>query len=72
MKKSSLLQITSVATRQRLVQNLPTTAGGGTKICAGIEKGLEIITNAIGTTYGSEIVLLTDGEDSTMSLCREK
>ena len=71
-EKSPLLQITSVATRQRLVQNLPTTAGGGTKICAGIEKGLEIITNAIGTTYGSEIVLLTDGEDSTMSLCREK
>ncbi|POI31584.1 hypothetical protein CIB84_004665 [Bambusicola thoracicus] len=31
-----------------------------------------IITNAIGTTYGSEIVLLTDGEDSSMSLCRER
>ena len=41
-EKSPLLQITSVATRQRLVQNLPTTAGGGTKICAGIEKGLEV------------------------------
>uniref|UniRef100_A0A669R1T6 Chloride channel accessory 1 n=1 Tax=Phasianus colchicus TaxID=9054 RepID=A0A669R1T6_PHACC len=71
-EKSPLIQITSIATRQRLVQNLPTTAGGGTNICAGIEKGLQIITTAIGTTYGSEIVLLTDGEDSSMSVCREK
>uniref|UniRef100_A0A669QZ95 Chloride channel accessory 1 n=1 Tax=Phasianus colchicus TaxID=9054 RepID=A0A669QZ95_PHACC len=41
-EKSPLIQITSIATRQRLVQNLPTTAGGGTNICAGIEKGLQV------------------------------
>ncbi|XP_072199415.1 calcium-activated chloride channel regulator 4 [Excalfactoria chinensis] len=70
--KSPLVQITSDATRQRLAQYLPTTAGGGTEICAGIEKGLQIINDAINTTYGSEIVLLTDGEDPSMSLCREK
>lgn len=33
---------------------------------------MQIITTAIGTTYGSEIVLLTDGEDSSMSVCRER
>ncbi|XP_015725905.1 calcium-activated chloride channel regulator 1-like [Coturnix japonica] len=70
--KSPLVQITSDATRQKLAQYLPTTANGGTSICAGIEKGLQIITDAINTTYGSEIVLLTDGEDSTMSTCRER
>ncbi|XP_042675977.1 calcium-activated chloride channel regulator 1-like isoform X1 [Centrocercus urophasianus] len=71
-QNSPLTQITSMATRQKLVQSLPTSANGGTNICAGIEKGLQIITTAIGTTYGSEIVLLTDGEDSSMSTCREK
>ncbi|OXB63284.1 hypothetical protein ASZ78_013734 [Callipepla squamata] len=33
---------------------------------------LAIITERINTTYGSEIVLLTDGEDSGMSVCREQ
>ncbi|NXI64176.1 CLCA1 regulator, partial [Anseranas semipalmata] len=67
--KSSLQQITSDAVRQRLVQNLPTSAGGGTNICAGVRKGLQIITEKISVTYGSEIVLLTDGEDSGMAAC---
>ncbi|XP_065597277.1 calcium-activated chloride channel regulator 1-like [Cyrtonyx montezumae] len=70
--RSLLVQITSASRRQSLVQYLPTTASGGTNICAGIEKGLQIITEKIGTTYGSEIVLLTDGEDSGMSVCRER
>ncbi|NXC47351.1 CLCA1 regulator, partial [Penelope pileata] len=70
--KSSLQQITTETSRQNLVQKLPTSASGGTNICAGIEKGLEIITAAISTTYGAEIVLLTDGEDSGMAACRDK
>ncbi|NXL85394.1 CLCA1 regulator, partial [Alectura lathami] len=70
--KSPLLQITSDAVRQKLVQYLPTTASGGTNICAGVDKGLQIISDAIQTTYGSEIVLLTDGEDSGMAACLEK
>ncbi|NXK45407.1 CLCA1 regulator, partial [Chauna torquata] len=67
--KSSLEQITSDAVRQKLVQYLPTKASGGTNICAGVQKGLQIITDKISTTYGSEIVLLTDGEDSGMATC---
>lgn len=71
-ERSPLVQITSDKTRQNLVQHLPTSASGGTNICAGIEKGLQTITKAIGTTYGSEIVLLTDGEDTGMAACRER
>ncbi|KAM6343167.1 LOW QUALITY PROTEIN: calcium-activated chloride channel regulator 1-like [Alca torda] len=48
---------------------LPTVAGGKTNICAGICKGLKLIAEKTTTTYGSEIVLLTDGEDRHMAVC---
>uniref|UniRef100_A0A8C3GPJ7 Chloride channel accessory 1 n=1 Tax=Cairina moschata TaxID=8855 RepID=A0A8C3GPJ7_CAIMO len=67
--QSPLQQITSDAVRQNLVNKLPTIAGGGTNICSGVRTGLQIITNQIHVTYGSEIVLLTDGEDSGMATC---
>ncbi|XP_010224548.1 PREDICTED: epithelial chloride channel protein-like [Tinamus guttatus] len=70
-EKVSMTQITSDATRSSLVQYLPKTASGGTNICAGVRKGFEVIKNQFQTTYGTEIVLLTDGEDSSMSTCLE-
>ncbi|NWX81958.1 CLCA1 regulator, partial [Nothoprocta pentlandii] len=70
-EKAPLTQITSDATRVSLTRYLPTSASGGTDICAGVEKGFQVITNKFQTTYGSEIVLLTDGEDSYVSRCLE-
>ncbi|XP_044882979.1 calcium-activated chloride channel regulator 1-like [Mauremys mutica] len=55
--------------RQDLTQYLPTSAGGGTKICEGVHKGFEVIKQKYSNLYGSELVLLTDGEDGSMSSC---
>uniref|UniRef100_A0A8C8AYL7 Chloride channel accessory 1 n=1 Tax=Otus sunia TaxID=257818 RepID=A0A8C8AYL7_9STRI len=68
-EKAPLQQITSEAARQKLVQCLPRIADGQTSICAGIHKGLKLIADKMNTTYGSEIVLLTDGEDSGVAAC---
>ncbi|NXN63654.1 CLCA1 regulator, partial [Himantopus himantopus] len=68
-EKAPLQQITNDAARKKLVQYLPTFASGTTNICAGIRKGLELITDKMATTYGSEIVLLTDGEDMGLAAC---
>uniref|UniRef100_A0A8C3K4X9 Chloride channel accessory 1 n=1 Tax=Calidris pygmaea TaxID=425635 RepID=A0A8C3K4X9_9CHAR len=68
-EKAPLQQITNDAARQKLVQYLPTSAGGTTNICAGIRKGLELIADKMTTTYGSGILLLTDGEDPRMADC---
>ncbi|NWH52278.1 CLCA1 regulator, partial [Fregata magnificens] len=68
-EKAPLQQITNDAARQKLVQCLPIIASGQTNICAGIRKGLKLIADKMNTTYGSEIVLLTDGEDSGIATC---
>ncbi|NXT77474.1 CLCA1 regulator, partial [Zapornia atra] len=68
-EEAPLQQITNDAARRELVQYLPTRASGQTNICAGIRKGLELIEKKMATTYGSEIVLLTDGLDSNKSAC---
>ncbi|XP_039342087.1 calcium-activated chloride channel regulator 1-like [Mauremys reevesii] len=60
-------QIVSEDVRQNLTKYLPTTPDGGTNICKGVRKGFEAIKYS--NLYGSEIVLLTDGEDSGMSSC---
>ncbi|XP_030062590.1 calcium-activated chloride channel regulator 1 [Microcaecilia unicolor] len=67
--RSSLRQIDSDATRKHLVTLLPTTANGGTNICAGLRSGFEVNKVKYGNTYGSEIVLLTDGEDTGIRNC---
>ncbi|XP_062436932.1 calcium-activated chloride channel regulator 1-like [Rhea pennata] len=67
--KTSLQQITSDTVRHSLTQYLPKKAGGGTNICAGVKTGFQVITDKFKTTYGSEIVLLTDGEDSYIASC---
>ncbi|NXN26465.1 CLCA1 regulator, partial [Nycticryphes semicollaris] len=68
-EKAPLQQITNDAVRQKLVQYLPTVAKGRTNICAGIRKGLQLIADKMTTAYGSEIILLTDGEDKHMTAC---
>ncbi|DAA31315.1 calcium-activated chloride channel regulator 4 precursor [Bos taurus] len=70
--KSNLIQIISSSERRKLLESLPTAASGGTSICSGIESGFQAIRNADFQIDGSEIVLLTDGEDSTAKSCIEK
>ncbi|XP_005385415.1 PREDICTED: calcium-activated chloride channel regulator 4-like [Chinchilla lanigera] len=66
---SDLIQIRSNSERDTLVMKLPTQASGGTSICTGIRKAFEVIRKAASQLDGSEIMLLTDGEDSTASGC---
>nr|XP_008176316.1 calcium-activated chloride channel regulator 1-like [Chrysemys picta bellii] len=66
---SNLRQIVSENVRQDLIKCLPKSAGGGTSICAGVRKGFEVIKQKYSNLDGSEIVLLTDGEDRGMNIC---
>uniref|UniRef100_A0A5F8H5E7 Calcium-activated chloride channel regulator 1 n=1 Tax=Monodelphis domestica TaxID=13616 RepID=A0A5F8H5E7_MONDO len=66
--QSALIQIETDAQRNSLISRLPTAAGGGTSICSGLRTAFTVIKNKFSTD-GSEIVLLTDGEDSTISSC---
>ncbi|XP_007173114.2 calcium-activated chloride channel regulator 4 [Balaenoptera acutorostrata] len=67
--KSNLIQIISSNERRKLLESLPTVATGGTSICSGIKSGFQVIRNANSQIDGSEIVLLTDGEDSSAKTC---
>ncbi|XP_019334671.1 calcium-activated chloride channel regulator 1-like [Alligator mississippiensis] len=67
-----LQQIVSENVRQGLIKYLPTRADGGTNICAGVQQGFQVIKAKFSNTDGSEIVLLTDGEDNTMRNCLEE
>uniref|UniRef100_A0A8C3X8X6 Calcium-activated chloride channel regulator 1 n=1 Tax=Catagonus wagneri TaxID=51154 RepID=A0A8C3X8X6_9CETA len=66
--KSELVQINSAAERNTLTQRLPTAASGGTSICSGLRSAFTVISKRYPTD-GAEIVLLTDGEDNTISSC---
>ncbi|XP_065784052.1 calcium-activated chloride channel regulator 4-like [Muntiacus reevesi] len=70
--KSNPIQIISNSERRKLLESLPTAASGGTSICSGIKSGFQAIRNANFQTDGSEIVLLTDGEDNTVKSCIEE
>ncbi|KAB0389465.1 hypothetical protein E2I00_014745, partial [Balaenoptera physalus] len=67
--QSKLIQIISSNERRKLLESLPTATGGGTSICSGIKSGFQVIRNANSQIDGSEIVLLTDGEDSSAKTC---
>ncbi|KAM6167936.1 calcium-activated chloride channel regulator 4-like [Erethizon dorsatum] len=67
--KSELIQIRSDSERDALLKSLPTQAIGGTSICTGIRTAFQVIRNKDFQLDGSEIVLLTDGEDPTASSC---
>lgn len=62
--KSSLLQIKGDAERLRLKNLLPTAATGGTHICSGLLAGIQVNRGNTGSSHGTEVVLLSDGEDN--------
>ncbi|XP_054996343.1 calcium-activated chloride channel regulator 4 [Sorex araneus] len=67
--ESPLIKITSQKDRETLVEKLPPKPTGGTSICSGIRKALEEIKKVHPQVNGSEIVLLTDGENNTPIDC---
>ncbi|XP_028643958.1 calcium-activated chloride channel regulator 3A-1-like [Grammomys surdaster] len=66
-----LIKITNSSDCEKITASLPQRAFGGTSICTGLEAGFQTITTSGQSTSGSEIVLLTDGEDKNISLCFE-
>ncbi|OBS83389.1 hypothetical protein A6R68_22621, partial [Neotoma lepida] len=66
-----LTEITNSSDYSKITANLPQQALGGTSICRGIEAGFQAITSSDQRTSGSEIILLTDGEDNQISSCFE-
>ncbi|ELK38744.1 Calcium-activated chloride channel regulator 4 [Myotis davidii] len=70
--KHELIQIISTNERNMLLNSLPTAAGGGTSICRGIDAAFQVISKRYSQLDGSEIVLLTDGEDSSAKNCLDK
>ncbi|VFV26159.1 Hypothetical predicted protein [Lynx pardinus] len=67
--KSNLIQIISSKERNKLLESLPTAANGGTSICAGIKSAFQVVREIHPQIDGSEIVLLTDGEDNSAKNC---
>ncbi|XP_078264018.1 calcium-activated chloride channel regulator 1-like [Rhinoraja longicauda] len=70
--KTQLKIVDSEAVRKQLIKYLPTTAGGGTNICSGVRAAFQVLRRSDGATNGDEIVVLTDGEDSSISQCFEE
>ncbi|EAW73183.1 hCG25234 [Homo sapiens] len=67
--QSKLIKIIDDNTYQKITANLPQEADGGTSICRGLKAGFQAIPQSNQSTFGSEIILLTDGEDYQISLC---
>ncbi|XP_039111680.1 calcium-activated chloride channel regulator 1-like [Hyaena hyaena] len=67
-----LTKITDENAYKEIMAKLPQAAGGGTSICKGLTEGFQAIIHSNQSTSGSEIVLLTDGEDNQISSCFEK
>uniref|UniRef100_A0A6I8P904 Calcium-activated chloride channel regulator 1 n=1 Tax=Ornithorhynchus anatinus TaxID=9258 RepID=A0A6I8P904_ORNAN len=72
--RNPLIQIISEDDQNYLMTRLPEAAGGGTSICSGVQAAFQVKSIFLMqfTTDGSEIVLLTDGEDVTVSSCFEE
>ncbi|XP_066480671.1 calcium-activated chloride channel regulator 1-like [Tiliqua scincoides] len=66
---TGLQHIVNYRVRKSLTNYLPTTAGGGTSICSGVRAGFQVFLTKYNSTEGCEIVLLTDGEDSSIGSC---
>uniref|UniRef100_A0A8C5LIX4 VWFA domain-containing protein n=1 Tax=Jaculus jaculus TaxID=51337 RepID=A0A8C5LIX4_JACJA len=66
-----LTQINGNTERDKLIASLPSVSMGGTSICSGIRSAFQVRINCNEQKPidGSEIVLLTDGEDPTASSC---
>jgi calcium-activated chloride channel regulator 4 len=69
--ESELIQIKGNTERNTLLEELPSVADGGTSICSGIQAAFQVIGKKTSQLDGSEIVLLTDGEDNTAGSCVE-
>ncbi|XP_072130689.1 calcium-activated chloride channel regulator 1-like [Mobula birostris] len=67
--KTQLKKIDNPSARKDLVLLLPTSAGGGTRICVGVRSGFQVLRGDDGDTRGDEIILLTDGEDNSINTC---
>ncbi|XP_043859043.1 calcium-activated chloride channel regulator 1-like [Dromiciops gliroides] len=67
--QSNLTQIVTGNATQEMIAKLPQVADGGTSICTGLKAGFQVITQSNRSISGSEIVLLTDGEDSEINTC---
>ncbi|XP_008057657.1 epithelial chloride channel protein-like [Carlito syrichta] len=70
--QNNLIKITNDTSYQDITANLPQAANGGTSICSGLKAGFQVISQSNQHTSGSEIILLTDGEDNTISSCFEE
>ncbi|XP_075837277.1 calcium-activated chloride channel regulator 3A-1-like [Microtus pennsylvanicus] len=70
--QNNLIRMINESSYLEISANLPREASGGTSICNGLRKGFEAITSSNQTTSGSEIILLTDGEDDQISSCFEE
>ncbi|XP_006093988.1 calcium-activated chloride channel regulator 1-like [Myotis lucifugus] len=64
-----LTKMTDENAYQHITANLPQVANGGTSICNGLKEGFRAIIQSNQSTSGSEIILLTDGEDAEISSC---
>ncbi|XP_041508745.1 calcium-activated chloride channel regulator 3A-1-like [Microtus oregoni] len=70
--QNNLIRMINESSYLEISANLPREASGGTSICNGLRKGFKAITSSNQMTSGSEIVLLTDGEDDQISSCFEE
>ncbi|XP_020019456.2 calcium-activated chloride channel regulator 1-like [Castor canadensis] len=70
--QNNLIKITDDSAYLKITENLPQNAGGGTSICSGLKAGFQAIIYSNQTTFGCEIILLTDGEDNGISSCFEE
>ncbi|XP_011932400.1 PREDICTED: epithelial chloride channel protein-like [Cercocebus atys] len=70
--QNNLTKIIDENTYQKITANLPQKPSGGTSICGGLKAGFQAISQSNQSTSGSEIILLTDGEDNQMSSCFEE
>ncbi|XP_054996289.1 calcium-activated chloride channel regulator 4-like [Sorex araneus] len=70
--QSPVTQITSEKDRQTLAAKLPLKSNGGTSICSGIRMALQEIKFVYPRINGSEIILVTDGENNSPINCVEE
>uniref|UniRef100_A0A8C8UNS9 Epithelial chloride channel protein-like n=1 Tax=Peromyscus maniculatus bairdii TaxID=230844 RepID=A0A8C8UNS9_PERMB len=70
--RNLLARMTSEKSYLEISANLPRQVGNGTSICNGLRSGFQAITSSNQRTSGSEIILLTDGEDDQISSCFEE
>ncbi|XP_057570051.1 calcium-activated chloride channel regulator 1 isoform X2 [Hippopotamus amphibius kiboko] len=70
--QNHLTEITDGNVYQNITANLPQRAYGGTSICRGLKVAFQAIIHSNQSASGSEIILLTDGEDKEINSCFEE